>query len=173
MANDNNNKVIKLDEEKAKKLSKEQTKKDLFERTNGKIRTTSVKNIVLILKTDKNLQGLFKFNEFTNEVDVVKDATLKTSIGTISITKGEYTDQVINAVELYIESAKKYQGAIFKNNVIDQGIINTAHMNSYNPIIDYMNEAYAEWDKKQRLDDTFVVFLGAPGNESTGFIPEI
>ena len=71
-------KIINIDEEKAKKLSKEQTKKDLFERTNGKIKTTSVKNIVLILKTDKNLQGLFRFNEFTNEVDVVKDATLKT-----------------------------------------------------------------------------------------------
>lgn len=171
MANDK--KIINIDEEKAKKLSKEQTKKDLFERTNGKIRTTSVKNIVLILKTDKNLQGLFRFNEFTNEVDVVKDAALKTSIGTINIAKGEYTDQVINAVELYIESAKKYQGAIFKNNVIDQGIINTAHMNSYNPLIDYMNEAYAEWDKKQRLDDTFMVFLGAPNNETTRLITEI
>ena len=167
-------KVININKEAANKLKQEQTHKTLFEETkDGSLKTTSVKNVVLILKTDKNLQNLFKFNEFTNEVDVVKNANLKTSIGEINIAKGQYTDQVINGVELYIESSPKYKGAIFKNNVIDQGITNVAYMNSYNPVIDYMNEAYAKWDKKQRLDNYFVDFLGAPNNKTTALITEL
>lgn len=39
-------------------------------------------------------------------------------------------------------------------------------MNSYNPVVDYMNEAYARWDKKRRLDDLFPNFLGAEKNET-------
>jgi predicted P-loop ATPase len=167
-------KVININKEAADKLKQEQTHKTLFEETkDGSLKTTSVKNVVLILKTDKNLQNLFKFNEFTNEVDVVRNAELKTSIGKINIAKGQYTDQVINGVELYIESSSKYKGAIFKNNVIDQGITNVAYMNSYNPVIDYMNEAYAKWDKKQRLDNYFVDFLGAPNNKTTALITEL
>lgn len=167
-------KTIKINKEAADKLKQEQTHKTLFEETkDGSLKTTSVKNVVLILKTDKNLQNLFKFNEFTNEVDVVRNAELKTSIGKINITKGQYTDQVINGVELYIESSSKYKGAIFKNNVIDQGITNAAYMNSYNPVIDYMNEAYAKWDKKQRLDDYFVNYLGTSRTETTHLITEL
>ena len=171
---DDKKKVIKINQDSADKLRKAENHKTLFEETkDGSLKTTSVKNVVLILKTDKNLQNLFKFNEFTNEVDVVRDAKLDTSIGKINIAKGQYTDQVINSIELYIESSKTYGGAVFKNAVVDQGITNVAYMNSYNPVIDYMNEAYAEWDKKQRLDDTFVVFLGAPNNKTTRLITEI
>ncbi len=160
-------KVININEEAANKLKQEQNHKTLFEETKDhSLKTTSVKNVVLILKTDKNLQNLFKFNEFTNEVDVVRDANLKTSIGEINISKGQYTDQVINGIELYIESSKKYGGAVFKNAVVDQGITNVAYMNSYNPVVDYMNEAYARWDKKRRLDDLFPNFLGAEKNET-------
>lgn len=167
-------KTININKEAADKLKQEQTHKTLFEETkDGSLKTTSVKNVVLILKTDKNLQNLFKFNEFTNEVDVVRNAELKTSIGKINIAKGQYTDQVINGVELYIESSSKYKGAIFKNNVIDQGITNVAYMNSYNPVIDYMNEAYAKWDKEERLDKLFVDYLGAPHDETTSLITEL
>ncbi len=168
------NKTIKLNQENANKLKQEQNHRTLFEETkDGSLKTTSIKNIVLILKTDENLQGLFKFNEFTSEIDVVKDVKLETSIGILKIYKGRYTDQVINTVELYIESSKKCRGAVFKNQVIDQGITNIAYMNSYNPVIDYMNEAYAKWDKKQRLDNYFVDFLGAPNNKTTALITEL
>lgn len=171
---DDKKKVIKIDQNSADKLRKAESHKTLFEETkDGSLKTTSVKNIVLILKTDKNLQNLFKFNEFTNEVDVVRDADLKTSIGKMSISKGQYTDQVINSIELYIESSKSYGGAVFKNAVVDQGITNIAYMNSYNPVIDYMNEAYARWDKKRRLDDLFPKFLGAEKSEANILITRL
>lgn len=167
-------KVIKINEKAADKLRKDQNQDSLFELTKtGALKPTSVKNVVLILKTDKNLKGLFKFNEFTNEVDVVKDAKLKTSVGTIEINKGQYTDQVINSVELYIESSKSYQGAVFKNAVIDQGITNVAHMRAYNPVVDYMNEAYKNWDHKRRLDDLFPKYLGAEKSEANTLITRL
>ncbi|WP_282804749.1 hypothetical protein [Lactobacillus isalae] len=149
-------KVLNLNKKEADKLKNSENKKSIFETTkDGGLRTTSVKNIVLILKTDSNLKDLFRFNEFTREIDVVRDAKIETPLGLITITRGQYTDQAINSVELYIESSKKYGGVSFKNQVIDQAITNVAYMNSYNPVIDYMNEAYSKWDKKQRLDNLF------------------
>ena len=171
---DDKKKVIKINQDSADKLRKAESHKTLFEETkDGSLKTPSVKNVVLILNTDKNLQNLFKFNEFTNEVDVIRDVDLKTSIGKISISKGQYTDQVINSIELYIESSKTYGGAVFKNAVIDQGITNMAHMNSYNPVIDYMNEAYAKYDGKRRLDDLFPKFLGAEKSEANILIARL
>ncbi len=172
---DDKKKVIKLNQTAVKNILKKQNKKSIFEETaDGKsLKTTSVKNIVLILQTNKKLKDLFKFNEFTNEVDVVKKVDLETSIGTISIAKGQYTDQVINAIELYIESSKFYKSAVFKNAVIDQGITSFAHMHSYNPVINYMNEAYANYDKKRRLDDFFSIFLGADKNPTTILITRL
>lgn len=172
---DDKKKVIKLSQKVVEGIKKKQNVKSIFEETSdGKsLKTTSVKNIVLILQTNKKLKDLFKFNEFTNEVDVVKSVDLDTSIGKISITKGQYTDQVINSIELYIESSAFYKHAVFKNAVIDQGITNFAHMNSYNPVIDYMNEAYAKYDGKRRLDDLFPQFLGAEKSEANIMITRL
>ena len=167
-------KVLNLNKEEADKLQKSENKKSIFERTAaGALRTTSVKNVVLILKTDPNLKDLFRFNEFTQEIDVVRDTKIKTQLGLITISKGQYTDQAINSIELYIESSSKYDSASFKNNVIDQAITNVAYMDSYNPLIDYMNEAYVKWDKKERLDKLFVEYLGAPYDETTFLITEL
>ena len=167
-------KVLNLNKEEADKLKNSENKKSIFETTkDGGLRTTSVKNIVLILKTDSNLKDLFRFNEFTREIDIVRDTKIETQLGLITITKGQYTDQAINSIELYIESSKKYGGVSFKNQVIDQAITNVAYMNSYNPVIDYMNEAYTKWDKKQRLDNLFVNYLGAVHDETTALITEL
>lgn len=167
-------KVLNLNKEEADKLQKSENKKSIFERTAaGALRTTSVKNVVLILKTDENVKNLFRFNEFTQEIDVVRNTKIKTQLGLITINKGQYTDQAINSIELYIESSSKYDGASFKNNVIDQAITNVAYMDSYNPVIDYMNETYVKWDKKERLDKLFVDYLGAPHDETTSLITEL
>ncbi|MBP2056986.1 putative P-loop ATPase [Lactobacillus colini] len=160
---------IKIDEKKADKLRKKQVQphKTIFEiKRDGTLKTNSVKNVVLILKTDKNLQNLFRYNEFTAEIDVVRDADIQTDFGLIEISKGKFTDQVSNSVELYIESSNKYLGAAFKNQIIDQGISNVAYMDKYNPVKDYMNKAYTLWDKKKRLDKFFHIYLGAEENES-------
>ena len=147
---------------------------DLERQINGSIKTTSVKNVVLILLRDPNLKGLFRLNEFTTEVDVVETAEIKLpEIGKTIISKGQYNDQVTNSIELYIESQTKYGNANFKNAIIEQAVDNVAYMHSYNPLIDYMNDAYKKWDKKRRLDKFFVEFLGADKNETTTLITRV
>ncbi|QNQ80804.1 VapE domain-containing protein [Lactobacillus sp. PV034] len=171
---DDKKKVIKINKEAADVVRNNENKRSPFELTrDGGLKTTSVKNVVLILQNDPKLVGLFKFNEFTQEVDVVKDVKLETSLGTIEISKGQYTDQVINSIELYIESNPTYVGATFKNSVIDQGITNVAYMNSYNPVVDYMDDACKHWDEKHRLDNFFPTYLGAEKNETTALITRL
>jgi predicted P-loop ATPase len=171
---DKKSNVINIDPKNAAKLREKQklSRKSIFElTTDKKIKTTSIKNVVLIIMNDTHLKNMFRFNEFTGEIDVVKSVTINVeNAGTITINKGQYTDQVINSVELYIESCNKYNNAVFKNNVIDQGITNAAHMNSYNPLVDYMNDAYKNWDKKRRLDNFFSIYLGADHNATNVLI---
>lgn len=166
--------VINIDPENVEKWHELDQKRTIFElKKDGSFKTNSVKNVVLIIKNDPHLKDLFKFNEFTNEVDVVKKMRVNLPIGKINIDKGQYTDQVINSVELYIESSPDYKGTAFKNSLIDQGITNVAHMNSYNPVVDYMNEAYANWDKKRRLDNFFPDYLGVEKNETNILIARL
>ena len=143
---------------------------DLERQNNGSIKTNSVKNVALILTYDRNIKDMFRFNEFTQEVDVVKNESFEIKkIGQIVISKDQFTDQVTNSIELYIESQLAYDNAIFKNGVIEQVVDNVAYMNPYNPLIDYMNDAYKKWDKQRRLDNFFVDYLGADKNETTTF----
>ena len=167
-------KVININKKEADKLVEKENAPSPFERNNsGVLKATSIKNLVLILNGDRNLQNLFKFNEFTQEVDVVRDAKLRTNLGTLDIEKGQFTDQVTNSIELYIEASPNYDGTAFKNNLIDQAVMNVAHMNSYNPVIDYMNHAYTHWDQKRRLDKLFPEFLGAADDETNRLITRL
>ena len=164
--------VIDINEKNADKLRDNTI--DLDRQNNGSVKTTSVKNVVLILLKDPNLKNLFRLNEFTTEVDVVETAEIKLpEIGKTIIPKGQYTDQVTNSIELYIESQPKYGNANFKNAIIEQAVDNVAYMHSYNPLIDYMNDVYKKWDKQRRLDKFFVEFLGADKNETTTLITRV
>ncbi|MCX8723077.1 VapE domain-containing protein [Lactobacillus sp. B4005] len=164
--------VIDINEKNADKLRDNTI--DLDRQNNGSVKTTSVKNVVLILLKDPNLKNLFRLNEFTTEVDAVETAEIKLpEIGKTIIPKGQYTDQVTNSIELYIESQSKYGNANFKNAIIEQAVDNVAYMHSYNPLIDYMNDVYKKWDKKRRLDNFFVDYLGADKNETTTLITRV
>lgn len=168
--------IISINKDEADKLTSLQNKSSdsPFEKNkNNQLRSNSIKNIVLILQLDKNLKNLFKWNQFTQEVDVIRDASLKTSLGTLEIEKGQFTDQVTNSIELYIESSPHYTGVAFKNNLIDQAILNVAHMDSYNPVVDYMNNAFKNWDKERRLDNFFPDFLGAEKTQTTILITRL
>lgn len=163
---------IDINEKNANKLRDNTI--DLERQNNGSIKTNSVKNVALILTYDRNIKDMFRFNKFTQEVDVVKNESFKIKrIGQIVISKGQYTDQVTNSIELYIESQPAYDNAIFKNGIIEQAVDNVAYMNPYNPLIDYMDNAYKKWDKQRRLDNFFVEYLGADKNETTILITRV
>lgn len=156
-------KVDKVNEDNKKpKLNFDLTDKDT-------IKTTSTKNVALILQHDPNLKGILKFNRFTDEIDVVKPVTLdltKQGIPKIVLKKGQLNDGIVNDIVLYISVSPEYK-TTFKPNLVSQVIDSVARANSYNPVIDYFEKCLAKWDKKPRLDDFLQKYLGADESEAT------
>lgn len=156
-------KVDKVNEDNKKpKLNFDLTDKDT-------IKTTSTKNVALILQHDPNLKGILKFNRFTDEIDVVKPVTLdltKQGIPKIVLQKGQLNDGIVNDIVLYISVSPEYK-TTFKPNLVSQVIDSVARANSYNPVIDYFEKCLAKWDKKPRLDDFLQKYLGADESEAT------
>ena len=101
----NDKKLIHLDQEPAQELSKklkqskEMKKLGFILDANDKIKRNSVKNIVLILKIDPLLKNAFRFNEFIQENEIVKD------IPELKIFKWYFDDAVIDEIINHIESS--------------------------------------------------------------------
>ncbi len=164
-------KMKTLPAEKVDKVNKDNKKPKLkFDLTDkNTIKTTSTKNVALILQHDPNLKGILKFNRFTDEIDVVKPVTLdltKQGIPKIILQKGQLNDGVVNDIVLYISVSPEYK-TTFKPNLVSQVIDSVARANSYNPVIDYFEKCLAKWDKKPRLDDFLQKYLGADESEAT------
>ena len=134
-------KLKTLDQSKVQKINQDNKKPKLdFDLTNDEsIKTTSTKNIALILQHDPNLKGVLRFNRFTDEIDVTKKVTLdltKQGISKIVLPKGQLNDGVVNDIVLYISVCPDYK-VTFKTNLVSQVIDSVARANSYNPEIDY------------------------------------
>lgn len=160
-----------LDQTKVQQINSDNQKPKLdFDLTNdGSIKTTSTKNIALILQHDPNLKGVLRFNRFTDEIDVTKKVTLdltKQGISKIVLPKGQLNDGVVNDIVLYISVCPDYK-VTFKTNLVSQVIDSVARANSYNPVIDYFEKCLSQWDKKPRLDDFLQKYLGADDSEAT------
>lgn len=164
-------KLKTLDQSKVQKINQDNKKPKLnFDLTDKEaIKTTSTKNVALILQHDSNLKGILRFNRFTDEIDVVKDVTLdltKQGIPKIVLKKGQLNDGVVNDIVLYISVYPDYK-VTFKTNLVSQVIDSVARANSYNPVIDYFETCLTKWDKKPRLDDFLQKYLGTDDSEAT------
>lgn len=151
------------------------TELDGFLLTEGnKLKTTSVRNIYFIFKNEPCLHDIFRFNEFTQEIDIVRDVELPLieADDKKEIQKGQYTDSAMEAIELYIEMNPRYEVA-FKLPLIDQAINQVARQNAYNPVKDYFKAARENWDGKHRIDHVFHTYLGADINETNAFISQL
>lgn len=137
------------------------------------IKSTAIKNALLILNYDPNFQGLFKYNRFTHDIEVAEDKKIdlnKYGSGVISFPEGSLQDIDTTNFGIYCES--RYD-VTFKPALIESAIEASARQHSYNPIVDYMNNAKKKWDGKQRLDELFPTFLGAEDDKTTKLITEL
>lgn len=137
----------------------------------------SIGNLGLILEYDSNLQGLFQYNEFTEDTDVMKDIVLKMNEGeanqlTVRFKKGYLTDSIGNSLMLYC-NLNPYYKVSFSKDTIFAGIDTTAHNHAYNPVVDYLNACREKWDGTQRIPDFFPDFLGADRNEANTLIAKL
>lgn len=128
------------------------------------IKTNSLKNIGLILEHDKVLRNIFAFNDFTHEIGVVKD------VPELRIDKGQMLDDYDPSILRYIED--NYH-LLFNRNLFQMAVVNDARKRRYNPVVDYFDFVYTQWDGKHRVDDFLPTFLGVEKSDITTLITKI
>ncbi len=185
MKNTADNNIIPINGSTAPVLDDETEQKDdwtkhfIYKKTTTgdatEIKSTSVKNAFLIINNDAELKDIFKYNEFTQNVEVSVDKSIdlrKYGSGVIKFHKENLRDIDITNLGLYIESSPKYK-VTFKTQLLYDAVEASARQHSYNPVIDYMNECKKKWDGKHRLDDFFPTFLGAERSNTTNLITRL
>lgn len=168
-------KVIGFDEKAAEKLKEmqEQPKPGSlmalpFSRNKeGNIKTNSLMNIELILDNDPELKDMFRFNEFTGEIEVVKDNSK------LHIAKGQLLDRYVDEIASYIERAVDYDHVLFNSDRIRSAISVIASKHAFNPVKEYFDAAEKAWDGDDRLHNVFSDYLGVEKTPATDLIADI
>ncbi|WP_251547893.1 VapE domain-containing protein [Limosilactobacillus caecicola] len=163
-------KIVKFDKknaDKLKQLNDDETNAWGFKTDKyGKLKPKSLVNIEIILENDPLLKDSFRFNEFTSEIDVVK------ANRQLMFKTGQLVDAYIDQIASYIENNADY-GVLFDNQRIRSAITVVAMRHKYNPILDYFNEAYVNWDHQERLKDVMTEYLGVADSEVTTLITKL
>lgn len=117
----------------------------------GNIKSNSIVNVELILQHDPLLAKQIAFNEFTYEIELLND------IPELMLEKGTIDDDYPPAILGYME--KKY-GILFNEKLLRSALVNVARRNVFNPVADYFDECFKNWDGNIRTDDFLPDFLG-------------
>lgn len=139
-----------------------------FNRTKaGAIRGTVMSNVVLVLKNDPLFDGVFKFNDFTEEEEIAKTIKIDEAV----INKGIMRDVDVLFIISYLE---RHYGFTINQNMGFSAIslVSQLEQNKFNPKIDYFDKAERMWDKVERSSTFLPEYLGAPKNEITTLITE-
>ncbi len=124
----------------------------------GRYKNT-INNIVIILENDPVLKGKIALNEFSHQI------TIKHNLPWLKVKNKKYgdiwTDADDSNLRHYLERVYniKSQQAIF------DAISVVARKKSFHPIKDYLKST--TWDKKPRIENLFIDYLGANNNEYT------
>lgn len=167
---ENNDKVVPFDKKNAEKLSqltsKEENNWGFKTNKYGQLKNNSLVNIEIILERDPILKDTFRFNEFTTEIDVVK------SNSELMFKTGQLVDAYVDQIASYIENNSDY-GALFDNKKIRSAITVVAMRHHYNPVIDYFDDAYKNWDHEERLNHIMGDYLGVEETSVTQLITKL
>lgn len=159
-----------FDKKNAEKLSqltsKEENNWGFKTNKYGQLKNNSLVNIEIILERDPILKGTFRFNEFTTEIDVVKPNSK------LMFKTGQLVDAYVDQIASYIENNSDY-GVLFDNKKIRSAITVVAMRHRYNPVIDYFDDAYKNWDHKERLNHIMRDYLGVEETSVTQLITKL
>ncbi len=133
----------------------------------GNIKKDSIKNVVAILDNDPIFKGAFQYNEFSEENEITKDIPL------LHIKKGAFIDTYDDEIANYIESKQIYDYTAFNKARIESAINVVSHRHVFNPMLDYMENAFKKYDGQRRLDDFFPKFLGVERSAVTSLITRL
>lgn len=165
-----NDKIVPFDKKNAEKLSqltsKEENNWGFKTNKYGQLKNNSLVNIEIILERDPILKDTFRFNEFTTEIDVVKPNSK------LMFKTGQLVDAYVDQIASYIEDNADY-GVLFDNKKIRSAITVVAMRHRYNPVIDYFDDAYKNWDHKERLNHIMRDYLGVEETSITQLITKL
>ena len=165
-----NDKVVPFDKKNAEKLShltsEEENNWGFKTNKYGQLKNNSLVNIEIILERDPILKDTFRFNEFTTEIDVVK------SNSELMFKTGQLVDAYVDQIASYIENNSDY-GVLFDNKKIRSAITVIAMRHHYNPVIDYFDDAYKNWDHEERLNHIMGDYLGVEETSVTQLITKL
>lgn len=163
-------KIVKFDKKSADKLKhltdQEDNNWNFKLDKNGHIKVNSLVNIEKILEKDPILKDTFRFNKFTTEIDVVK------SNSELMFKTGQLVDAYVDQIASYIENNSDY-GVLFDNKKIRSAITVVAMRHHYNPVIDYFDDAYKNWDHEERLNHIMGDYLGVEETSVTQLITKL
>lgn len=150
--------IKKAEKKTSKKIFKLSDSTPFTMTKDGIMKANSLRNIGLILERDEVLKGTFAYNEFSFADEVVKD------IPQLHIKKGYIEDSYISSILRYIED--RYE-VLFAERLLHMAVSNEAKRNAYNPVKEYLETAYKNWDGEQRIALLLPEFLGVEVSEVT------
>jgi predicted P-loop ATPase len=123
-------------------------------------------NMLLIIRNDDNLKGLFGFNEFTRKVEKLKASDV------VKLSKGELEDNDITHVRNYLSNSLKnlnsHKVAWDSSDVLASIVCIAKECYSFHPVRDYLNSL--EWDGSERIDYFFTDYCGTTHDQYTAFL---
>jgi len=117
-------------------------------------------NCLNYLETDTVLQGLFKYNLFSSQVEVVKKAYW--------MDYGDCPKNVDDNDIYYIKKHFRQKGFQPSSLMILEAIHSISLDNTYHPVLNYLRGL--KWDGKNRLDTWLHDYMGSENNEYSRFV---
>jgi len=110
----------------------------------------STHNLYLIFTKNPMLNGVLRYDEFKNRIDVTKNS--------VKITPGRFTDT--NEAELLHYLSREF-GIEANSRVFSSALITSAKENKFHEVRDFLNGLRGKWDENERLKD-FIVNAYSP-----------
>ena len=133
---------------------------------NGIPVSNSIYNVKTLLLNAGVFADNLAFNEFTQEPEVINDFYLN---GTL-IPKGAIKPSFEDILSEYFETELD---VVFKPAAITGALNIFWDTKKYNPVKEYMEQAFEAWDGKERLKTVFNYWLGAEVSETTETIAKV
>lgn len=127
-----------------------------FDRTaNGEVKKTMHNICLLFNLTDSPINGLLRYNMFTENIEFAKPAPWHRDT-----IPQSWTDEDAIQMKFWLSSAKMFETSTSN---IHEAAYKVAMDNTYHPVIEYLESL--EWDGIPRIDKWLVDYAGAPDNK--------
>lgn len=138
--------------------NRELVKRYMLTNKNGTIKPDSRENIYRILAFDEHCNDMFRYNEFTEEVEYRKN------------NNSEFEQANKNLIARLIINIERYYRLVVSEKSIKTALLLAAQDHSYDPIKQRIETV--KWDGKHRVATFFIDYLGAENNKYTKAVTE-